>query len=184
MHEVASGTADERGAIDDAPALPQAWTPYPLGAFRSPAERGFTLVELIVVLIVVGILAVAVLPRFANRTDFDARGFYDGTLAVLRYAQKSAVAQRRTVCVSFGAAAVSLTISSVFGGACDTPLTGPNGVAPYVLAAPSGVAFAPLPANFSFLPSGAASLGQSFGVTGMSVNTITVVAATGYVRQN
>jgi MSHA pilin protein MshC len=157
---------------------------------RSPAvagssvERGFTLVELIVVMVVIGILAITAIPRFASRGDFDARGFFDATLAILRYAQKSAVAERRTVCVSFGAAAVSLTVSSAFGGACDTPLTGPNGVAPYALAAPAGVGFAPLPANFSFLPSGAASLGQTFGVTGMTGTTITVAATTGYVQQN
>ena len=150
----------------------------------SPAERGFTLVELIVVMIVIGILAVAAIPRFANRTDFDARGFYDGTLSLLRYAQKSAVAQRRTVCVNFGAAAVTLTMASTFGGACNINLTGPNGVAPYALAAPAGVVFTALPANFTFLPSGAASLGQTFSVTGLTGKTITIVALTGYVQQN
>lgn len=150
----------------------------------APNERGFTLIELIVVMIIVAILAVAVIPRFANRSDFDARGFYDGTLSVLRYAQKSAVAQRRNVCVGFGALTVSLTIASVYGGACDTPLTGPNGVAPYALTAPSGVAFAALPANFIFLSSGAASLGQTFSVTNYPGKTITVVAPTGYVQEN
>lgn len=68
------------------------------GSMSAIAERGFTLVELIVTMIVVGILAVAVIPRFADQSGFDARGFRDGTLSVLRYAQKSAVAQRRQVC--------------------------------------------------------------------------------------
>lgn len=154
------------------------------GVFSVRAEQGFTLIELIVVMIIIGILAVIVAPRFANRGDFDARGFFDGTLSVLRYAQKTAVAQRRMVCVSFGPSAVTLTIASTFGGACNSPLTGPNGVAPYSMSAPNGVSFTATPANFSFLPSGAASLGQNLSVTGLSGHSITVVATTGYVQQN
>lgn len=125
-------------------------------------------------------------PRFASKPDFDARGFFDATAAILRYAQKSAVAQRRTVCVAFGAdSSVTLTIASVFGGACDINLAGPNGVAPYKLDAPSGVAFAAVPANFSFLPSGEASPpGQTISVAGLAGRSITVVAATGYVQEN
>ena len=53
-------------------------------SMSAQAERGFTLVELIVTMIVVGILAVAVIPRFADRSGFDARGFHDGVLSVLR----------------------------------------------------------------------------------------------------
>ncbi len=148
-------------------------------------ERGFSLVELVIVLIVVGILAVTVLPRFANRSDFDARGFFDATASMLRYAQKSAVAQRRTVCVGFGAdSSVTLTIAGAFNGACDTPLAGPDGVAPYTLAAPAGVVFAAAPANFNFRPSGAASLGQVLSVTELAGRSLTVVAATGYVQEN
>jgi MSHA pilin protein MshC len=155
-----------------------------------PTGRGFTLVELIVTMIIVGILAVAVIPRFANRTDFDSRGFYDGTLSILQYAQKSAVAQRRQVCVTFTAASVTLTIASLFGGACDTNLTGPNGASPYTMPSTptAGVAFVTPPANFSFLPSGAASplalAGQTISVTGMPGKLITVDAVTGYVYSN
>jgi len=150
-----------------------------------PDQRGFTLVEMVVTLVVVGILAVAIIPRFANKADFDARGFFDGTASILRYAQKSAVAQRRTVCVAFGAdSSVTLTIASAFGGACDTPLAGPNGVAPYALAAPSGLGFVAAPANFSFLPSGEALPGQTISVANLPGRSITVVAATGYVQEN
>ena len=154
--------------------------------FVSPCARGFTLIELIVTMIVIGILAVTVVPRFADRAAFDERGFYDGTLSILHYAQKSAVAQRRQVCVAFGAvpASVTLTVAANFGGACDTDLAGPNGAAPYTLIAPVGVTFSPVPANFSFLPSGAVSAGPVISVTQNPGKIITVDAVTGNVYSN
>lgn len=148
-------------------------------------DDGFTIVELVVTLVVVGILAVTVLPRFANRTDFDARGFFDATASILRYAQKSAVAQRRTVCVNFGAgSSVTLTLNANFGAACNTALAGPDGTAPYALTAPPGVGFDAQPANFTFLATGAASQGQTITVQGLPGRTLTVWAATGYVQEN
>ncbi len=82
------------------------------------------------VLVLIGVLAVVAVPRIFNSSDYYARGFHDETLALLRYAQKSAVAQRRTVCVKFSAtspAFATLTIASDAGAnVCDTALHGPN----------------------------------------------------------
>jgi len=71
-------------------------------------EGGFTLIELIMVIVMLGILAVFAAPRMFNSEDFYARGFHDETLALLRYAQKTAIAQRRTVCVDFSASSITL----------------------------------------------------------------------------
>ena len=69
----------------------------------SPADRasGFTLVELVVTLIVVGILAVAVLPRFASLNVFEAVGAADQLRALINHARKTAVAQRRMTYLDF-----------------------------------------------------------------------------------
>ena len=156
------------------------------GSMSVLVERGFTLVELIVTMIVIGILAVTVIPRFADRASFDARGFHDRTLSILRYAQKSAVAQRRRMCVVFGTdSSVTVTVATNFGdAACDPTLylVGPDGKALDAIAAPATGGFKAQPTDLSFLPSGSlASPVLPIVVKGMETTPITVVAATGYV---
>ena len=56
--------------------------------------RGFTLLELVMVLLLVGVLAVFVAPRFEVAV-FNARGFADQVGAALRFAQKAAIARRQ-----------------------------------------------------------------------------------------
>lgn len=154
--------------------------------------RGFTLIELIMVMVLIGVLAVFVAPRI-NTADFDARGFHDETLAFLRYAQKTAIAQRRTVCVAFTANSVTLTVVAVPanivcpGGA----LAGPGGRNP-IAARSASVAYQAMPANFSFSGLGQPidvlgqpSITQVIQVTSGGVaipQTITVEAGTGYVH--
>ncbi|HTN67694.1 MAG TPA: prepilin-type N-terminal cleavage/methylation domain-containing protein [Burkholderiaceae bacterium] len=147
-------------------------------------NSGFTLVELIIVMIIIGVLAIAALPRFFDRNTFDARGFADGTQAMLGYAQKAAVAQRRNVCASFTANSVSLRVASATGNgaACDTDLAGPAGAAPYQLQAKGNIQFAALPADFSFNALGQASAASTIEIAGFS-GKIRVEQETGYVYQ-
>lgn len=63
-------------------------------------SRGFTLVELVTIMIIVGILAVFAIPRM-DTAGYHAAQFHDQTVAALRFAQKTAVSHRRLVCVSF-----------------------------------------------------------------------------------
>ncbi|MEK7810720.1 MAG: prepilin-type N-terminal cleavage/methylation domain-containing protein, partial [Pseudomonadota bacterium] len=63
------------------------------GISKRLKQRGFTLVELITVMVIVGILAVVALPRFFDKNTFDSRGYADQVISTLRFAQKVAVAQ-------------------------------------------------------------------------------------------
>jgi MSHA pilin protein MshC len=145
-------------------------------------QSGLTLVELIVVMMIVGILAVAAIPRFFDRATFDSRGFKDETLAALHYAQKAAIAQRRTVCVTFTATSLTLTMVSAEGSSdCGAviALAGPDGTSPYQVS--SSASYSPVPTGFYFDSLGRASIGQSFQLTGATGN-IVVERETGYVH--
>jgi MSHA pilin protein MshC len=54
--------------------------------------RGFTRVELLMVIVIIGILAVVVGPRFFDRKVFDERLFHEQLASAVRYAQKQALA--------------------------------------------------------------------------------------------
>ena len=149
--------------------------------------RGFTIIELVMVLILVGILAVNALPRFFDRNTFDSRGFHDQTLAALRYAQKSAIAQRRNVCITFTSKSVTLTIASAAGASasCDKNLDNPAGSSPFTITGrTSGVVFQTVPTNFSFNALGQPQPNstQTVQVSGVPYK-ITVEKETGYVHQ-
>lgn len=138
------------------------------------------------VMVLVGILAVFVAPRF-NPTDFNVRAFHDETRSLLRYAQKSAVAQRRPVCITFTSTQATLTVDAdrnlVTGSnGCESNLTGPGGNTPGMVTARGTVTFVGVPAAFRFDALGQASAGQTLSVTG-AAHSITVEAATGYVHE-
>jgi MSHA pilin protein MshC len=124
--------------------------PYRPGA----GNAGFTLVELIVVIILVSVLAVVAIPRLRGVDSFNTMGFTDRVMAGLRYAQKQAVAKRRNVCVAFTATTVSFTFASAAGSgsACNTALTGPAGQAAFSISPESSsvVTLAPVPAGLTF----------------------------------
>lgn len=154
-------------------------------------ERGFTLIELIVVLMLVGIMAAVAIPKFQNVGVFTTLGFYDRALAIFRFAQKEAVAKRRNVCVDFpsGSTTLSVTYASSAGSssACNTGLTLPESGSANSATAASGVAFAssPVLTRITFDALGQASSAATFTVSDAdpsNTRTFSVEAATGYVH--
>ncbi len=141
-------------------------------------NRGFTMVELITVIIIVGILAVAAAPRFFDQNTFESRGFYDQVISTLRYAQKAAIAQHRFVCVAI-TGNNTITLTQGTANTCGGALGSPDGHAAYIVNAPNGVTVSN--AGFFFDALGRPSAAQSITVNGYAT-AITVEAETGYVR--
>jgi MSHA pilin protein MshC len=171
------------------PELTEAFAESRLPAPRRRGQLGFTLVELVMVIVLLGILAVYAVPRILNSGDFYARGFHDQSMAYLRYAQKTAIAQRRTVCVALSSNAISLRIAGTAGSnTCSAALAGPAGEAG--LSARSGVAFSGTPTSFNFdalgqpvnSSTGAAAASQTLQVANVT-KSITIEATTGYVHE-
>ena len=154
-------------------------------------QGGFTLIEVVMVIVVLGVFAVLVAPRIFNSNDFYARGFHNQNLAMLRYAQKTAVAQRTSVAVIFNVVATPPTLTLTAYNqrtASYVNLAGPKGPSS-VQTAPSGVSYSGIPRNFYF-----DALGQPVDAAGAllatqtiqiinAARTITLEAVTGFAHE-
>ena len=112
-------------------------------------QKAFTLVELVVTLIIVGLLAAVAVPRFFDLQPFAARGFSDEVLAALRYAHKYAIATGCSVQVTVAPNQYQLLRPAVIGN-CNGGPFGPLVLNPgggnFTGTAPAGVVLGGPPA--------------------------------------
>lgn len=143
---------------------------------------GFTLVELVVTIAILAIVAAVAAPRFFQTSTFESRGFYDKSAAVVRLAQKTAIAWRRPVFVC-------VTASQIRAGTatgCATALTYPAGNTPASETAPAGVTLNAVEFSFDGLgrPSAGTVITFTSSIAGDPARQINVAAQTGYVTAN
>ena len=101
------------------------------------AARGFTLLELVTVIMILGILAAVTAASF-NQKSIDQTWFLEQVRSAVRYAQKTAIAQRRVIYVKVNPS-TPYQLSLCYDAACASPVSSLASSAAFVLTPPSGV---------------------------------------------
>jgi len=140
-------------------------------------ERGFTLVELITVMILVGIVSVTLFSRIGGMNTAAVQGGRDDVIAALFFAQQTAMARSNIqVVVSASTISVNENGNPIAVGSDYYPLSMPNGVS---LSATQG--------TFTYDKLGRTTAGTititGSGNTAGTTATV-VVEATGYAHAN
>lgn len=159
------------------------------------SARGFTMVELIVVMVLIGILAAIAASRFFDRSGFDAAAFTDQARALLRYGQKAAIARNHPVFVQLDDQRIALCYGAPKGNCADAdrvaaPASGMGGKATethcqderwYCIGVPDGVqvSLSAVLSEFRF-----DALGRPVGPRDSLVMTITSAGETRTVTVN
>lgn len=144
-------------------------------------HRGFTLVELVVIIMIIGVIAVFASSRFASQDTFESRGYYDELVSATRFAQRYAVASGCTVRINIAATTYSLTTQDATCG-IGTPVQSPSG-GNFAATAPTGVSVTAGAASYDFDASGSVNAGGSVTVSGGgTVLTFSITSGSGFVN--
>jgi MSHA pilin protein MshC len=152
------------------------------------AARGFTLPELVAVLMLAGILSVSALPKLQGALSFRDDGWRDQVVAALHYAHKSAVSHRRLVCATVGSSTVTLTIASANPAtACSAALPGIDGQSAFADSKGAAAASISPAGPLYFQPSGrvttdgagSSAVARTIAIAGQ--NNVVLVGETGRV---
>lgn len=139
---------------------------------QPPQVAAFSLLELIIVLILVGVLAAVAVPRFGQQSDIVLRTARDDLLLALRDAQQKAMADGRTIRFVSTSNSISITADG-------TPLPLPQLDGNYPRPLPNGVSLAPaVTLNYDRLGNTAAT---TFTLTGAGTLYV-CVRVTGYAH--
>lgn len=149
--------------------------------------KGFTLVELVTVIAVMAILAAMAAPKFIGSDTFTTRGDSGLILSTVRYAQKMALTQHKTVYVQVNTS--TNTIRLCYSSSCDALLQDPVSGGNYSQAFDRNVQVSASQTTLGFLSDGtpSPSSGASYVITNKKNTaqslTIKVEANSGYVHK-
>jgi MSHA pilin protein MshC len=142
------------------------------------SQRGFTLIELIACVVILGILAAIAAPRFVTMQAFTERGYADDFASSLRYARRIAIASSCRVQVTIDAAGYAARQqASCNSGAWTTPVLRSDGTQ-LNGTTPSGINITST-TLVEFVSTGATTTGSAAITVG--ARTVNVAGATGRV---
>jgi MSHA pilin protein MshC len=149
------------------------------------ASHGFTVIELVVTIVIIGILAGFAVPRFFNNAPFAELGYSNELASALRQAQKVAVASGCDTSVSISTAGYQVAQRAASGSTCATsgswsmPVMRTDGTS--LSGSPPSGANVNGAAQYIFNSSGALNSGSST-TSSVASHVITVDSSTGFVR--
>jgi MSHA pilin protein MshC len=144
-------------------------------------QRGFTLIELIAALVILGVVAAFAAPRLLDARPFTERGYADALAGALRHAQRVAIASGCNVRVVVNAAGYNATQRNTFAtcrtaGAWTTPVLLADGTA-LAAATPAGIVVNGAVAEFN----NTGALVNPIAAVNIGAFAVTIDAATGAV---
>lgn len=153
--------------------------------------RGYTMVELVMVIVLASILAAVALPKLQVATNIRDDIWRDGLLSGVRFAQKSAVSHRRLVCATVADTQITLQIASANPAtSCDTDLIGPSGAGVFARSgngstkttvSPSGVIYFQPDGRVTTDGAGTTVASRTLTITGVGT-AIGIVGETGHAE--
>jgi MSHA pilin protein MshC len=151
---------------------------------KMAAMRGFTLVELVVVIVLMAILVGVAAPRFFGQGKFEAPAFAQELASAARYAQKLAVVSGCPVDLTVTASSYALLQPQLTTPVCTGALTmslpakHPATGEAFAGSVPTGVAIGGTLGTVQFSAAGVPSAAASFTIDDF---TVSIAANSGYV---
>lgn len=149
-------------------------------------SMGYTLVELVLVIVIAAVLAAITGQHFFDQPTFAQRGFADELAGALRFAQKKAIATDCPTRVTVSAGAYAVAQQAAAGNTCNpsdatwsTPALALDGSA-VADSAPNGVTVSPT-GSFVFNGAGVLASSPALSLT-VGSHSISIDATTGFVQ--
>ena len=154
--------------------------PHRDGGSPVSAAAGFTLTELVVVIVLVSILSVFVAPRFAQRSNFAGELYLDELSAALSYSRTAAIASGCAVEFTINASGYAARRPATL---CDTSsftalLSDPSGDTVSASAPTDAVFSGSLPQTIRFQPDGSTNVSSDLSYSS-GARTLLVYANSG-----
>ncbi|MBN2427489.1 MAG: prepilin-type N-terminal cleavage/methylation domain-containing protein [Deltaproteobacteria bacterium] len=155
-------------------------------AFPPSKQSGFTLVELVIVLVLLGILSVVAMPKFFDTGSLQKKGYCNEVASALRYGQKLALAEGCEIRVRTSGAGVDLYRRQSCDGssAFNLPVTHPGKGGNYSETPPAGISLSNSTLIFDAMGRARNVFGATtdFTITVGGDLSLNVIGETGFIK--